>query len=174
MEKTRSRSESVLIGIVIVAAIVCVIGMSAILLTSMAPWAFYTTVGSLAVVFIVCVVCTEIYGFRNDSVAGICTCPEPTTKQPDFRSFGSCPKCDFPQPPPDVSPNFCSHCGSPLEKRKPRPPIPQPAYPLRPTYKTEGYDPDDIPNCGTPHENSKPCLPIPQPERPLKLDIKGQ
>lgn len=138
-----SVGERVLIAIVVAALIVWRIGVVAIFVTSMAPWTCYLTLGGLAVAAIVGAFGAVIYGPKNDPAKGVVTRPEPTTKQPDFRSFGSCPKCDFPQPPPDVSPNFCSYCGSPLEKRKPRLPIPQPARPLRPTRKTEGYDPDE-------------------------------
>ena len=146
MEKTRFRGERALIAIAAVAIIVCVIGIIAIVLTPMAPWAFYMTVGSLSVAAFVCIVGTEIYGYKNNPAAGVATRHELTIEPPNYRLFGSCPKCDFPQPPPIrwrregsqetqyVYCDYCSHCGSPLGKHKPP----------EPRRVTEGYNPDEI------------------------------
>lgn len=87
MEKTRSLGERAVVAITVVATIVCLVGTIVLLSTPMASWAFYMTAGSLAVVFIVCIIGAEIYDF-NHLVTGV--------------YLANCPHCGAPygQPKP--------------------------------------------------------------------------
>lgn len=124
MEKARtsdkmSVGEKVFVFIAVMALVVCVTGLVAVGLTSMASWAICMTLDGLIVGWIVCIIGMTLYSSKNDPAAGICTHPEPTT----------CNHCGFPQPPPIrvikddqvrdqryVYPDKCPHCGAPSGK----------------------------------------------------------